>query len=133
MNELYDDGRYVLTATSLSTPSRIYPLSNVTVRVRRDPLWLALASAALSGAAIATYFDLLTAVEVSVLIAVPLCLLVSSLLMGILAIDSPGHPRALIITSAGRMRKIFAALRRSRMAGFSQLPTVISHLESSGN
>jgi hypothetical protein len=133
MGNLYDDGRYVLTASALSTPSRIYPLAHVTVRVRRDPFWLALASSALSGAAIVTYGDLLYPHEVTSLIVIPVALLLASVLMGILAIDSPGHPSVFIVTSAGRARRIFAAMRKSKMAEFSQLSHQISHLGSSGN
>ncbi|KFL29529.1 hypothetical protein JP75_20375 [Devosia riboflavina] len=116
MNPQFDDGRYTVTRSALSTPTGIYPLSHATVRRRRDLFWLSAAIGMLAGGALTVYADLLTDQERAVLVITPLALLAVSACVGVLSVDAPGHARTLVITTAGRSRKIFTAIAKSKLA-----------------
>lgn len=131
MTPIYDDGRYVVTHDALSTPTRLYPLGHTTARLRRDPLWLALFASALCAGVLAVYGDLLTATETIVFAALPLVLLPMGFGVRILALDAPGHPRAILVLGAGRSRKIFSALRSARLAEIRHSPVILEPEENS--
>lgn len=122
MTVQFADRRYAVTETALSTPTGIYPLGHATVRKRRDLLWLSIAVGILASAALTVYADLLTIEERTVFVAAPLLLLGLSACIGVLAVDAPGHARTLVVTSAGRSRKIFSAIAKSKLAEISQPP-----------
>jgi len=133
MTTIYDDVKYVITETSFSTPTRLYPLGHATARLRQDPHWLALCAAALAVAAILMYGDLLTTQEYAALVAIPVTLLVVGMNMGMLAIDTVGHKRIVVFTSPSRARKIFAALRRLKLAEISRSDGLARLDGTSGN
>lgn len=113
---LYDDGRYMVSGTIVSTPSRLYPLANTTAGVRRDPLWMSLALAALTGAGIIVYGDLLYPVEIACAVGVTALAVVGGWQVAILRLDAPGHPRTMIISTRTRIWKIFGAIRSAKTA-----------------
>ena len=113
---LYDDGRYQITATVISTPQRLYPIANATARVRSDVLWVGLASAALTGAAIGIYGDLLTGNEMGTASGLSVLLVAIGTQVKVLSIDAFGHPRAMIFGSRRKINTLFTAIRQARMA-----------------
>jgi hypothetical protein len=133
MTSVYDDGKYVISASALSTPTRLYPLEHTTARLRRDPLWLAIAMTAICSAALAAYADLLTDTEILVCAALPAVLLIVGLNMGILALDAPGHQRIVIAMGVRRAQKIFRALRDARLAETRQPQVNLTSEGGSGN
>lgn len=109
--ELYNDGRYIVTNAVISTPTRYYPISNATARIRYDTAWLAIAASALTYAAVATYGDLLKPEEVSIGVAVCVGLIFAAAFVRVLSIDAVGHKRILIIGSTRRIERLFRAIR----------------------
>lgn len=128
----FDDGRYTVTISALSTPTGIYPLSHATVRRRRDLFWLSAAIGMLAGSALAVYADLLTDQERLLLAITPFALLALSAFVGVLSVDAPGHARTLLVTTAGRSRKIFAAIAKSKLAESGHSPAHMATQEDFG-
>mgnify|MGYP001176853320 CR=1 FL=1 len=116
-NAIYDDGRYQVSASIVSTPSRLYPLANTTAGVRRDPLWMSIALCMLTGAGIFTYGDLLSGAEICAAAGSSGLALVIGRQTAILRLDAPGHPRTMIVSSRARIWKIFQAIRAAKLAG----------------
>lgn len=116
MAALYDDGRIAVSKASLSTPSQVYPLTHATARIRRDLYWLAASSAALTAATLAIYGDLLTLPEIGGFFIAPAAFWLGAKAVGVLVLDSPGHPRTFIIAGSARIKRIFAAIRAARAA-----------------
>ena len=112
----YDDGRYQVSQTIVATPSRFYPLANTTAGVRRDPLWMGAGLALLIGTGILVYGDLLYPGETIVSVVTALLGLLGGWQTVILRLDAPGHPRTIIVSSRGRIWKLFGAIRSARMA-----------------
>jgi hypothetical protein len=110
---LYDDRAYVVTQTTISTPTRYYPIANATARIRRDLLWVAVAATAFYGLAAATYADLLTSAELTAGAGVCAALFGSGLMIQGLSIDAIGHKRILIIGSTRRVRRLFHAVQEA--------------------
>lgn len=108
---LYDDKTYVVTQTTISTPTRYYPIANATARIRRDLLWIAAAATGFGGMALSIYGDLLTPMEISVGGAACLALFAAGSFIQALSIDAVGHKRIVIVGSAARIRRLFAAVR----------------------
>lgn len=133
MTALYDDGRYLVTASSFSTPNRIYPLAHATARVRSDPLWTGFAGLMVAGAAYAVYGDLLRPMEVTIFFAVPAALLALGLVTKVLALDAPGHTRVLIFGTRWKIEAVFKAIRRAGSADFSRAANIIEGREDFGN
>lgn len=110
-----DDGTYLVSANLLSTPRRFYPIANVTARIRRDPLWLALGMAVFATLTTLVYGDLLFPGELLVLWGIAGAGLLVGLGTAILHVDAVGHRGALIVASSWRVRAIYRALRQARM------------------
>jgi hypothetical protein len=125
-SSIYDDGRYVVSTTVVSTPSRIYPLANTTAGVRRDPLWMGLALAALVCGGIFTYGDLLYPVEIASALGVAALAVILGWQVAILRLDAPGHPRTMIVSSRARIWKIFGAIRSGKLAAIGPESFVIA-------
>lgn len=127
MSPQFDDGRYTVTRSALSTPTGIFPLTHATVRRRRDLFWLSAAIGMLAAGALTAYADLLTDQERTALVVTPLALLAVSACVGVLSVDAPGHAQTLVVTTAGRSRKIFSAIAKSKLAEISH-PSTQTHL-----
>lgn len=112
---VYDDGTYKVTAGIIATPTRIYPISNTTVRLRRDPLWAGASLSVFAASALAIYGDLLSGAEMVIGFAVG----VSSLYLGqryaVLQIDAVGHPKAIIFDKATKIRRLYQTIRSARL------------------
>lgn len=113
---LYQDRRITVTAADIRTASAYYPVQDTVGRLRRDPLWAALAYSLICGFALALYFDLWfwherLAMGVSILLA----LIVGSK-VSILQLDARGFPPRLIIDRAKTVRAVFEAISAARAA-----------------
>lgn len=117
---LYDDGTYLVTATSVATPTRYYPIANATVRIRKDPLWFAFASASFVSAAAMIYGDLLHPGEVVVGAIAVLTFFVIGINVRILSLDAIGHPRAIIFGSRKKIAALFKAISKASSAEVSR-------------
>jgi len=113
---IYDDGRYMVSSSIVATPTRFYPISNTTAGIRRDPLWLGLAITGFAAGCVLTYGDLLYQGELMVMAGIAALSLFTGWQVLILRLDAPGHRRALIVGSRGRIWKIFHAIRAVRTA-----------------
>ena len=113
-NVLYDDGTYQVTTFLLSTPRRFYPIQNITARIRRDPLWLAVAIAAFTGATTLIYGDLLYAGELALIWTVTAIAWGLGLGTAFLHVDAFGHENAMLFASSKTVKAIFAALREAK-------------------
>lgn len=115
---LYDDGSFKVSELVIATPHRLYPLSNASVRVRRDPLWAGVAAALLMGLASSVYYDLLTASELLAMAAFAVGGLVVGSSIALLAVDVPGHPRSIVFGRTGKIRAVYRAVLAAK---FSEL------------
>ena len=129
MSSIYDDGRFRVTGTSFSTPSRIYPLHYATASVRRDLFFVAAGITAVAGVTLAVYRDLLLAHEIVAVAVLPVVAVLIAMNMGMLALDAPGHRRVIFLARAKTVREIFKALREARAAEISA-PPLDHHAES---
>lgn len=111
---IYDDGRYVVSTSIVATPTRFYPIVNTTAGIRRDPLWMGLAIAGFVTGCVLTYGDLLYQGELMIMAGTAALSLLTGWQVLILRLDAPGHRRALIVGSRGRIWKIFRAIRAVR-------------------
>lgn len=111
---LYNDGIYHVTSAVIATPVRFYPIANTTARIRRDPLWVALAFAALMVLALSTYADLLYPAEIVTMIGLSIVGLMVGWRVAILVLDSPGHQPATIISSSRKVTALYRAIRDAR-------------------
>jgi hypothetical protein len=111
----FDDGNCVVSDAVIATPHRIYPIANATARIRHDLLWIGLGLAGVVGAAIATYGDLLTGVELGAGVAGSGLLIAAGTQIKALSIDAFGHPRALIFGHRKKISTLFQAIRKSKL------------------
>jgi hypothetical protein len=114
MRTYYRDKSYEVTQTAISTPRRIYPLGNSQARIRRDPLWFALAFSVFCIAAHRTYGDLLHDHEIVAMIFSMTFALLIGWQFSILQLHAIGHERAVIFASTRRVKRLFAAIRQAR-------------------
>lgn len=110
----YDDGRYSVTRAVVATPRRFYPLAHTTAGLRRDPLWMAIASSGFALACVVVYGDLLYPLEIATLLALAGISLAIGGRFSVLRIDAAGHPRTFIIDSHARLQNLYAAIRDAR-------------------
>lgn len=108
---IYSDGRYTVTAGSVSTPNRFYPVANTTASVRRDPLWAGLAVSAVALLAVLTYGDLLFPGELLVLLALAAGAMGVGFEIRVLRIDAIGHRPATIVGRRSRIAALYRAIR----------------------
>jgi hypothetical protein len=126
---IYEDKRYVITASAFSTPTKLYPLAGAMVRVRHDFVWLAIGGALIAGAALWLYADLLRPIEVAALIGTSVVLVLVATTMGILAIDVPGHRHTIVFDSARKVRLLYRSLRRAKLAEIQPLHGAMQHVD----
>lgn len=111
---LYDDGIYTVTPAIVSTPRRFYPLAHTTASIRRDPLWAAVAAAALGAACLGVYGDLLSFAEQAGIVVMSASLLLLGREFVILRIAAIGHTGAVIIGRRHRIQILYEVIRRAR-------------------
>lgn len=113
---LYQDRRITVTAADIRTANAYYPVQDTVGRLRRDPLWAALAYAALCGFALTLYFDLWFWPERLAMGGSILLALLIGTQIGILQLDARGFPPRMIIARAKTVRAVFEAITLARAA-----------------
>lgn len=111
---VYEDSRYRVTAEIIATPSRFYPVQNTTARIRRDPLWAALAGSVVSFLGVAVYADLLLASEIAWVVGLAAVALVVGHNVAILQVDAAGHAGAMIVARKAKVITLYRAIIEAR-------------------
>lgn len=120
---LYDDGVYQVTPHTVTTPTKIYPVDNCQIKIRRDPLWIGLGLMAFFFFGLSIYRDLTTPEERVIIQSLALVSLLIGLNIRIMQLHAFGHTPALIIGRPGKIKKIFAAIREARSKAEQRIAT----------
>lgn len=113
---LYQDPRITVTAADIRTANAYYPVQDTVGRLRRDPLWAALAYTAFCGFALTLYFDLWFWPERLAMAGSILLALIIGTQVSVLQLDARGFPPRLIIARAKTVRAVFEAITLARAA-----------------
>lgn len=113
----YEDQRFTVTAADIRTRLAYYPVADTVGRIRRDPLWWALAHAGLTGLALVLYRDLWRPEETTFLGASIVGALLVGSRLAVLQLDARGFPSRLFVARARTVREVFNAITEARALG----------------